>query len=181
MVTAAREVNRPYEESWALATLVRLHCQLGDDQGASVWHAHLVELMGHAGVTPDGTAAGLRAAAVYALQTRDHERALAAAEEALQLTERYAIPAHRAEAAVILGHARAAMRQPAAAARAYEQALAWYATSGNTAMTSEPQAGLAQLALARGDHTGALGWWTRWRLSWRSRRAPVCGLPSMPF
>jgi len=156
VVTAARELGIGYEEIWALTALVRLHCQVGDDAGARAWHDQLVPLMRREGLTPDGKAAGLRACAVYALHTGNHQQALADAEEGMELTAQCDIPHYRAETAVILGHARAGMEQLAAAARAYQQAVTWYAKIGNAPLAGEPQAGLAQLALAQGDHDGAL-------------------------
>lgn len=154
-VTAAHEIGFWYEESWAAAALVRLHCQLGDDAGAQQWLDQLMPLMGRRGVTPDSKAAGLRACALYALHTGDHQRALADAKQGFQLTEQYDIPNFRAEAAVILGHVQVAMNQPAAAALAYRQAVTWYAMCGNAPLAREPQAALAQLALTQGDLVGA--------------------------
>jgi ATP/maltotriose-dependent transcriptional regulator MalT len=151
VVMAAQEMSIWYEAAWALATLVRLHCQVGDSEGARVWHDQLLQLLGREGVTPDAKAAGFRACAVYALHTGNHRQALADAEQGLQLTEQHDIPFFRAEAAVILGHVRAGMQHLVAAATAYHQALAWYAVCGNQPLAVEPRAGLAQLALAEGD------------------------------
>lgn len=155
VVSVARDLGSRYAEIHALATLVRLHCQLGDAASAQAWYDQLVQMMGHVGITPDSKAAGLRACAIYALHTGNHQQALADAEEGAQLTELYDIPYYRAEAAVILGHARTGMNQLAAAATAYEQAVTWYAQLGNAPLASEPRAGLAQLALAHGDRVRA--------------------------
>jgi hypothetical protein len=134
---------------------VRLHCQLGDMDGAASWRDGLVQRMSERGVTRDCQAEGLRACAVYALFSGDDRQALADAERAWQLAEQVDIPTFRADSAVILGHARARMAQPELAAAAYQQAVAWYITIGNAAMAIEPQAGLAQLALAQGDRVRA--------------------------
>jgi hypothetical protein len=155
VVTTARELGIVYEEILALATLVRLHCQLGDTDGAANWRDSLVQRMGERGVTRDCQAEGLRACAVYALYRGDDQQALADAERAWQIAEQVDIPNFRADSAVILGHARARMDQPNGAAAAYQQAVAWYIKIGNTAMASEPQAGLAQLAVAEGDRVRA--------------------------
>jgi predicted ATPase len=155
VVTTARELGIVYEEILALAALVRLHCQLGDTSGAASWRDQLVQRMGGLGVTRDCQAEGLRACAVYALYRGDDQHALADAERAWQLAEQVDFPNFRADSAVILGHARARMHQPALAAAAYQQAVAWYSMIGNVAMASEPQAGLAQLALAQGDRAQA--------------------------
>jgi hypothetical protein len=155
VVTTARELGIVYEEILALAALVRLHCQLGDTSGAASWREQLVQRMAGAGVTRDCQAEGLRACAVYALYSGADQQALADAERAWQLAELVDIPTFRADSAVILGHARARMDQPDLAAAAYQQAVAWYIKIGNTAMASEPQAGLVQLALAQHDRVRA--------------------------
>jgi hypothetical protein len=155
VITAARELGIVYEEILAMAGLVRLHCQLGDMDGAASWRNSLVQRMGGQGVTRDCQAEGLRACAVYALFSGDDQQALADAERAWQIAEQVDIPNFRADSAVILGHARARMAQPELAAAAYQQAVAWYITIGNAAMAIEPRAGLAQLALAQGDSVGA--------------------------
>jgi tetratricopeptide (TPR) repeat protein len=102
-------------------------------------------------LTPDCQAAILRARAVVALDIGDHQQALADAEQGSQLSEEFDIPTYRADAAVILGHARASLNQLADAATAYQQAVTWYMKLGNAPLASEPQAGLAELALAQGD------------------------------
>jgi tetratricopeptide (TPR) repeat protein len=155
VVTTAGELGIVYEEILALAALVRLHCQLGNTRGAASWREQLVVRLGTMGVTRDCQAEGLRACAVYALHSGDNQQALADAERAWQIAEQVDIPTFRADSAVILGHARARMEQPALAAAAYQQAVAWYTTIGNLAMASEPQAGLVQLALAQDDRVGA--------------------------
>jgi tetratricopeptide (TPR) repeat protein len=143
LATVAQELGDWYTAIWTLAALVRVHCQLGDDEGARAWREQLLELLGHEGVTPDCRAAGLRACAVYALHTGDHQQALADAERGMELSEQYDVPFHRAQTAVILGHVRASMDQLAAAATAYQQALTWYGVCGNQPLATEPRAGLA--------------------------------------
>jgi len=155
VVTVAQDLDIWYEETWAVAALVRLHCQVGDVAGAGPWHDHLVRLLGRAGLTPDCEAAALRASALYALHCGERQQALADAEHAARLTEQHDFPTFRAEAAVILGHAWAALRQPSAAAAAFEQALHWYAICGNAVLTREPRAALAQIVCEKGDLDGA--------------------------
>jgi hypothetical protein len=82
VVTTAREIGVVYEESLALAALVRLHCQLSDTDGAASWCEQLLQRMGWTGVTHDCQAEGSRACAVYALHSGDHQQALAGAERA---------------------------------------------------------------------------------------------------
>jgi predicted ATPase/DNA-binding SARP family transcriptional activator len=155
VVTTARELGIVYEEILALAGLVRLHCQLGDMDGAASWRDGLVQRMGERGVTRDCQAEGLRACAVYALYSGDDQQALAHAERAWQLAEQVDLPNFRADSAVILGHARVRMHQLDLAAAAYQQAIAWYIKIGNATMALEPQAGLMELAVAEGDHVRA--------------------------
>jgi tetratricopeptide (TPR) repeat protein len=150
-VTMAHEIGVGYDEAWALATLVRLHCQLGDTGGAGARLEQLLQLMAEVELAPDCQAATLRARAVVALDIGEHQQALADAEQGSQLSEEFAIPTYRADAAVILGHARASLNQLADAATAYQQAVTWYMKLGNAPLASEPQAGLAELALAQGD------------------------------
>jgi predicted ATPase/DNA-binding SARP family transcriptional activator len=151
----AHEIDIVYDEIWPVAALVRLHCQLGDAGGACAWRDQLVQSLGRGWVTPDCQAVSLRACAVYALYSGDNQQALADAERAWQISEQFDVPNFRADSAVILGHARARMHQRDLAAAAYQQAVALYIKIGNAAMISEPQAGLAQIALAQGDHVQA--------------------------
>jgi hypothetical protein len=51
VVTTARAIGIVYEEIVALAALVRLHCQLGDTDGAASWREQLVQRMGGPGIT----------------------------------------------------------------------------------------------------------------------------------
>jgi predicted ATPase/DNA-binding SARP family transcriptional activator len=155
VATAAQEIGDWYAAIQTLAALVRVHCQLGDGEGAGAWRDQLLALLGKEGITPDCQAAGFRACALYALHTGDHQQALADAEHGMHLSEQYDSPFFRAETAVILGHVRAGMEHLAAAATAYQQALTWYAVCGNQPLATEPRAGLAQLALAQGDGVGA--------------------------
>jgi tetratricopeptide (TPR) repeat protein len=150
MVATARELDILYEEILALASLVRLHCQLGDTGGARSWRDQLVERMTRTGVPHNCEAEGLRACAVYALCSGDEPRALADAERAWELAQRFNLLYGRADSAVILGHARAALHQPDAVV-AYDEAVRLYLKIDNTASACEPQAGLAGLALAQGD------------------------------
>lgn len=154
-VTMAHDIGVGYDESWALATLVRLHSQLGDTGGAGARLEQLLHLMAEVELTPDCQAATLRARALVALDIGDHQQALANAEQGLQLSEEFDIPSYRADAAVILGHARASLNQLADAAAAYQQAITWYMKLDNAPLANEPQAGLAELALAQGDHVRA--------------------------
>jgi tetratricopeptide (TPR) repeat protein len=154
-VSIAHEIGVAYDEAWALATLVRLHSQLGDTGGAGARLEQLLQLMAEVELTADCQAAILRARAVYALNIGDDQQALADAERAWQISEQSDIPNYRADAAIILGDARARIHQPDLAAAAYQQAVAWYNKIGNVTLLSEPQAGLAQLALAQGERAWA--------------------------
>ena len=59
------------------------------------------------------------------------------------------------DTALILGHARAAVGQWEPATAAFQQALDAFQQLGKPALAAEPQAGLAQIALAQGDLAGA--------------------------
>jgi hypothetical protein len=57
---------------------------------------------------------------------------------------------------VVLGHALLGLGRPTEAADAYKQALNLHREKGQHHLVAEPLAGLARVALAQGDRTGAL-------------------------
>src|SRR5262249_16454295 len=69
----AHEIDIAYDEVWAVATLVRLYCLLGDADGARARRDQLVQSLGGVWVTPDCQAVSLRACAVYALYSGDNQ------------------------------------------------------------------------------------------------------------
>jgi hypothetical protein len=93
--------------------------------------------------------------AVEAYYAGEHEAALTYAEQAYQIIQIGEILNRRADALVILGHARAGMNHLAEAAEAYQEAILCCAKLGNTLLAIEPQAGLAQIALAQGNDAQA--------------------------
>jgi tetratricopeptide (TPR) repeat protein len=154
-VTILRVCASSYDETFTLIALVRLHCQLGDREGAGAWRTQLHQLMNQQELPHGCRALATLAFAVYELLTGDYWRARADAEEGCLLAERYVIPSDRAAAAVVLGHARSGMEDWDAAATAYRQAVSIYKQVGNVALALEAQAGLVQVALAQGDRAQA--------------------------
>ncbi|MCB0112368.1 MAG: AAA family ATPase, partial [Caldilineaceae bacterium] len=85
----------------------------------------------------------------------DAQVALRYAEQANQLNEQGEILFRLVDTALILGHTRMAVGQWAAAAMAFQQALAAFTELDKPALAAEAQAGLAQIALAQGDLASA--------------------------
>src|SRR5690606_6785342 len=96
------------------------------------------------------------AAALKAHDTGDAQSALQYAEQANRLNEQGEILFRLVDTTLILGHTRAVAGRWEAAAAAFQQALDAFVELGKPALAAEPQAGLAQIALAQGDLAGAL-------------------------
>jgi tetratricopeptide (TPR) repeat protein len=94
---------------------------------------------------------GLLPQALLAHSVGDHQQAIAYAEQACHMAQQLDGRSSQANALVMLGMAYAGAGRLDHAAIAYEQALAIYIALGHTHLAAEPQAGLARLALARGD------------------------------
>lgn len=87
----------------------------------------------------------------FALYQGDSATALHHAQQAQTLAQQLAAPAKQLQAALLIGHAQHGQQQWAAAASAYQQAMAHAKPLGSASHTVEPLAGLAQVALAKGD------------------------------
>jgi predicted ATPase/DNA-binding SARP family transcriptional activator len=157
-VETAQKNSLFYHEAWALADLLRLYCQVGNAERAHACRQQLEQRMTQRALTPDCQAQGLRALAVYALQTGDAHVARAHAQQSWQLATEFDNTFHQADSAIIFGHVCAALGQWADAAQAYQQAITWYQQLGNVPRLVEPQAGLAQVAWAQGDLHQARHW-----------------------
>jgi tetratricopeptide (TPR) repeat protein len=154
----AREIGLPYDEAMILIALIRLYTTLGHHAGARRLIEQLQALLERVALPKEARAQGLLACALYAHARGENQQALAYAEKSWPLVTHDEIINRRADAAVDLGHMRAAMEQWADAAAAYQEAITGYQTLGNAAMATEAQAGLAQLALAQGDLAQAQQW-----------------------
>lgn len=86
----------------------------------------------------------------------DQAGAAASCREALGLVEQLGDPMLDTYAATNLGHALAALDRPAEARAYYERAATFRQLIGQSHLAPEPLAGLARLALVRGDLAGAL-------------------------
>jgi predicted ATPase/DNA-binding SARP family transcriptional activator len=155
-VGTAIDLALTYDGSLLLAKLIRLHCQLGNQRAAAQRYEQLTQLLAHTPLPRECQLYGLLAAALMAHYVGDAEVALHYAEQANQLNEQGGeILFRRVDTALILGHIRVAVGQWAAAAAAFQFALDAFQQFGNAALAAEPQAGLAQIALAQGDLAGA--------------------------
>ncbi|MCE7985033.1 MAG: hypothetical protein DYG89_27990 [Caldilinea sp. CFX5] len=154
-LTIAQEAAFNYDKSMLLARLVRLHCQLGNQPAATQQLEQLTQLLALIKLPRECRLAGWLAAALQAHYAGDAQSALRYAEEANQQNEQGEILFRLVDTALILGHTRAAVAQWAGAAAAFQQALAAFQQFGKQALAAEPQAGLAQIALAQGDLAGA--------------------------
>jgi tetratricopeptide (TPR) repeat protein len=139
-----------------LGALIRLHCQLGDQGAAALRHEQLTQLLARVKLAKECQLYAYLAAAVKAYYVGAMHEALRYAEQAEQVNNQGGDILFRlVDTALILGHVRAAVGQWQAAAAAFRQALDAFERFGNRALAAEPQAGLAQIALAQGDLAGA--------------------------
>jgi predicted ATPase/DNA-binding SARP family transcriptional activator/Tfp pilus assembly protein PilF len=144
-----REIGEVQQEYLAIASLAYLAALMGDPARADGWLASLGE--------PDIVvgAPAIRIAALLATIgcARVAGHAAHAWEEAEQcwwLAQEYGHAYVQAEILVVLGHTRAAVAHPEAEA-AYRAALRLYEQLDNPGPAAEAHAGLAALALERGD------------------------------
>jgi hypothetical protein len=145
-----------YDESMLLAKLIRLHCHLGNQTVVVQRQAQLTQLLARIKLPKECQLAGYLAAALSAHYAGDVQLALRYTEQANQLTEQGEILFRLVDTALMLGHVRAAAGQWEPAAAAFHQALVAFQQFDKQALAAEPQAGLAQIALAQGDLAGAL-------------------------
>ncbi|MCB0110747.1 MAG: hypothetical protein KDE53_32735, partial [Caldilineaceae bacterium] len=155
-VAIATELAAPYEEAAISATLIRLYAQLGDQAAAAQRYEQLTQILARVNLIKESQLYASLAAALKAHYAGDRQEALHYAEQANQLIGSDDILFRVADTALILGHARAAVGQWAAATAAFQQALAALEQFGKDTLAAEPQAGLAQIALSQGDQAGAL-------------------------
>ncbi|MEZ4862433.1 MAG: BTAD domain-containing putative transcriptional regulator [Caldilineaceae bacterium] len=155
-VAIATELAAPYEEAAISATLIRLYAQLGDQAAAAQRYEQLTQILARVNLIKESQLYASLAAALKAHYAGDRQEALHYAEQANQLIGSDDILFRVADTALILGHVRAAVGQWAAATAAFQQALAAFQQFGKDTLAAEPQAGLAQIALAQGDQAGAL-------------------------
>ncbi len=156
-LSTATELAFHYDEALWLAALIRLHCQLGDQTAAAACQDRLTQLLVQVPLGKECRLYGYLASAFKAHYAGDKDEALAAAEQAHQINQQGGDILFRlVDTALILGHVRAAAGQWAAAQSAFQEALTAFQQFNNQTLAAEPQAGLAQIALAQGDRVGAL-------------------------
>lgn len=157
-VTQATAIGAPYYEALGVAALVRLHSYLGDHAAAARWVGILQQLLERTQLPKECQSEGQAALALHAYYAEAYALALHHAEQAVQQLTPTIVASRKAGIYLLLGHARTAMNQLAAAAAAYQQTIASCARLGNVFISSEAEAGLAQLALLAGDGWQALQW-----------------------
>lgn len=158
LITATR-LAFLYDEAFLLTSLIRLYCELGDWAAATQRHEQFTQLLRRVNLPKECQYDWQIVTALRAHCAGDHARALHHAEEAQQLLANGDMFFRIADTALLLGHIRTAAAQWAAAAEAFQRACETFqqfaGTQGAQALAAEPQAGLAQLALAQGDLAGA--------------------------
>jgi predicted ATPase/DNA-binding SARP family transcriptional activator len=148
-LSLARQLNDRFGQINALVGLNHLHCLLGNLAGAASFVAQLSQILEAHDLLPENRVLILESLAFYEHCAGRTQQALAYAEQALQLLK------DDLRAQVTLGHLQVTLQQWDAASAIYQIAAAHHTKRGNRAMAAEPQAGLAQIALAQGDLVGA--------------------------
>lgn len=135
--------------------LARLHCYLGAYEQAHQW---LDPIFSHSGLQSSTwlTVVALLTRSIFAYQNDAHPQAIDDANAALQLSHSLHNPLLQAHGLLLLGHVQVALQQVDAAAQSYTQASLILQRLENEAVDAEARAGLAQLALAKGEHAQAL-------------------------
>ncbi len=159
-VRMAAELVSTYDEALLLASLIRLYSQLGDQTAAAQYQAQLTQLLARVKLAKECRLYGHLAAAIKAHYAGADQAALHAAELADQINQQGGDILFRLiDTALILGHTRTAAGQWDAAQAAFHQALDAFQQVSSAhwaqALAAEPQAGLAQIALAQGDLAAA--------------------------
>lgn len=152
----AADIGYQYEEIMTLSMLVRLYSYMGDSVSGQPLVQRLSQLLSAARLPKECHVQALLAFALRALKMDDPQGALAYAQQAWQVVQTGEPLDRCADAAVILGHALAAMQQWVEAAASYQQAITYYQRLGNRSLAVEAQAGLAAVALAQAEFALAL-------------------------
>jgi tetratricopeptide (TPR) repeat protein len=138
-------------QTTALTSLIRLYTSLGAVAQARADLEQLDELIA-TGVVQYNAAQWELVRALFAERMGDAVQALAAAERIMAEPGRPA----SADALVLVGRAHERAERWEEAAAAHSEALACYEMLGREPLTAEPRAGLARVALARGEADAAL-------------------------
>ncbi len=142
-------------EEFALITLGGTALFQGDAAQAERYYARALPICQALG---DGLGESylLLGRALLARRVWDDERAIAAAEAALELAQRVGVRRLEANVLRLLGRSWLGLGQHARAAIGFEQARELSLLVGNAPLAAESAAGLAATALAEGDHAVAL-------------------------
>lgn len=157
-VKLAADIGDQYEEIMSLCRLLRLHAYLGDHDRGQMIYQRLAQTLAAAHLPKECRLNSLLAFSVRALYLEEAATALIYAQQAQQIIQTGDLLSRRADAAMILAHAQAAMQQWSDATASYQAAIACYTQLGNAVLAVEAQAGLAKIALAQEDITQAQQW-----------------------
>ncbi len=149
------EVGDRNYEAYTLAYLGRLADSVGDAPRAQELLERALRLSEKTGSWESRFEAHV-GLALLRLHRNDYPGACDAARQSQEIATHAGDRARQADAWLALGRAHENLQQFAEALTAYQKAEALYEVTGRTHMVSEPRAGLARLALARSDRTGAL-------------------------
>jgi WD40 repeat protein/DNA-binding SARP family transcriptional activator/predicted ATPase len=140
------------EEAMVAALLGHLYNLMGAYEQATTWFDRfLAALQQFPSAWPEAELEGLLPLSLFRCHTGEHELALDCANRCLHLAQTYGWRQSQARALIVRGHAEVGRQQPAAAHASYMQALALCQTLNDLHLGVEAEAGLARLAVARGD------------------------------
>jgi predicted ATPase/class 3 adenylate cyclase len=151
----AREIGDRMGEGWALGVLGDAALALGDIAAAHAAYQQSLAIRREIG-DRQGQGWALGGLALTCHAQGDQPAAAEYAELALVLARAIGDRDWEAFALTVLGHARLDLGQPSEAQDAYREALDIRRALGQSGRATEPQAGLARVALAQGDRMAAL-------------------------
>lgn len=149
-----REINERLRQIYILTDFVELYSLIGDADRAGAWERTLLEAS-QTIKSPDGDRATLLASAKLAISRGHTEQALDYAYKAWQVVEQSDSRSYKADVLLLMGHAQRGLGLFDAATDSYAKALRLYQITELPSIAAEAQAGLAQIALERGDRAQA--------------------------
>jgi len=145
-----REIDERLRQIYVLANLVEIYSCMGYYPLAQTWEQELSRVRQNFSA-PDGERVGLLASAMFYHYQGDNEQALEYALQAWEGVQATDSRSQQADALIMLASIQASLHMLDAAASTYTQAMIRYQALGSVALAAEAQAGLARLALDKGD------------------------------
>ncbi len=149
-LTIFREIDERLHQIYALSNLIEFYSCMGSYTVAQGWYQQLTVVRQNFNA-PDGERVGLLASAMLYHYQGDDEQALEYALQAWQSVEATSSRSQQADVLTLLGNVQVGLHMLDVAASSYTQAVARYQALGSVALAAEAQAGLASIALDRGD------------------------------